>query len=113
MITDASNDTDASDTVEAADAADTSGASPVAVAAVEDAPARASVEPGTAVVDGPSSDESPDGGRARCRAGAPPGRDAHASPLGEPSGRSAVRRRRHPARVGPRRAGHVRRGAGR
>ncbi|KRF07642.1 hypothetical protein ASG88_02095 [Nocardioides sp. Soil777] len=57
--TDVSNDTGASDIDDATDAADTSGVAPVAAAAVDDAPARASVEPGTAVVEGPSSDEQP------------------------------------------------------
>jgi ribonuclease E len=56
--TDATVTTDASNDTDAAEAADTSGTSPVEVGAVEDVPARASVEPGTAVVDGPSSDES-------------------------------------------------------
>ncbi len=50
---------DVSDVSDVADAADTSGESPVEVAAVDEAPAPASVEPGTAVVDGPSADELP------------------------------------------------------
>lgn len=59
VSTDASNDTAASDIDDVADAADASGAAPVAAVPVDDASARASVEPGTAVVDGPSSDEQP------------------------------------------------------
>ena len=65
------------------------------------------VEPGAAVA-GRRRRAAPS---ARSRAGAAPGRDAHPSPLRQPSGRSAVRCGRHPARVGPGRAGHLRRRA--